>query len=415
MKKKVKIFLGILVAVVALIGIMYNYYKGTEVEVYKVKKRLYSQSFKEVGQVVPTKETSVSSPRDGKIISLRVQEGQSIKSGDLILSLENKEIDYKIRDLEAQLKGIYAQKLQSNSRSNEEQIEGYKLQIENLKSQLEAAKKDLDRVTILYKDGIVSEVDYEKAEQNVKNIESMILQQENNIQIVQKENSPVNGTNEYYNAMQESINTQIQSLEYEKSKGNLYSPVNGTVKDVNIKEGASVSSGTPVVELFSEGDYIIETYVSTKDINDIKLNMNVECILKTNEKDLVFKGVVKKIAPTAVSKISSLGLEEQRIKVTIKPEFKNVSVRPGYDLDVKFTTLQREKSIFITKSAIFPYNDGKAVWVINGSKAHIQPVKTGVEDNKDIIIESGLKEGDLVILDHSIKGKGTRYRPINIE
>lgn len=410
-----KIFLGILVVVAALSGVIYNYYKGTEVEVYKVKKKLYSQSFKEVGQVVPSKETSISSVRDGKIISLKVQEGQSIKSGDLILRLENKEIDYKIKDLEFQLKGIYAQKLQSNSKSNGAQVEGYKLQIENLKSQLEAAKRDLSRVTILYKDGIVSKVDYEKAEQNVKSIENMILQEENNIKIVQKENSPVNGTNEYYSAMQESIRTQIQALEYEKSNGNLYSPVNGTVKAVNVKEGAFVASGTPVVELFSEGDYIIETYVSTKDINDIKLNMNVECILETNKKDLVFKGVVKKVAPAAVSKVSTLGLEEQRIKVTIKPELKNISVRAGYDLDVKFTTLQRENSIFITKSAVFPYNDGKAVWVINGSKAHIQPVKTGVEDNKDIIIESGLKEGDLIILDHSIKGKGTRYQPINIE
>lgn len=415
MKKKVKIFLGILVIVMALIGIMYNYYKGTEVEVYKVKKRLYSQSFKEVGQVVSRKETSISSPREGKVISLKVQEGQSIKSGDLILSLENTEIDYKIRDLEAQRKAIYAQKIQSNSKSNEAQINGYKLQIENLKSQLEAAKKDLDRVTILYEDGIVSEVDYEKAKQNVKNIESMILQEENNIQIIQKENNPVNGTNEYYNAMQESISTQIQSLEHEKSKGNLYSTVNGTVKAVNIKEGAFVSAGTPIIEIFSYGDYMIETYVSTKDINEIKLNMNVECILKTNDKDLVFKGIVKEIAPTAVSKISSLGLEEQRIKVTIKPELKSLSVRPGYDLDIKFTILEKKNSIFITKSAVFPYNDGKAVWVINGSKAYIQPVKTGAEDNKDIIIESGLKEGDLVILDHSIKGKGTRYRPINIE
>ncbi|MBM7869546.1 HlyD family secretion protein [Clostridium pascui] len=415
MKKRVKIFLGILVVVAALSGVIYNYYKGTEVEVYKVKKRLYSQSFKEVGQVVPSKETSISSTRDGKIISLKVQEGQNIKSGDLILRLENKEIDYKIKDLEFQLKGIYAQKLQSNSKSNGAQVEGYKLQIENLKSQLEAAKSDLGRVTILYKDGIVSKVDYEKAEQNVKNIESMILQQENNIKIVQKENSPVNGTNEYYSAMQESISTQIQALEYEKSKGDLYSPVNGTVKAVNIKEGAFAASGTPVVELFSDGDYMIETYVSTKDINGIKLNMNVECILETNKKDLVFKGVVKKIAPAAVSKVSTLGLEEQRVKVTIKPELKNIPVRAGYDLDVKFTTLQRENSIFITKSAVFPYNDGKAVWVINGSKAHIQPVKTGLEDNKDIIIESGLKEGDLVILDHSIKGKGTRYHPINIE
>ncbi|WP_097025974.1 efflux RND transporter periplasmic adaptor subunit [Clostridium peptidivorans] len=415
MKKKVKIVLGILVVAVALIGIIYNYYKGTGVEVYKVKKRTYFQSFKEVGQVVPSKESTINSARDGKVISLKVQEGQSIKSGDLILSLENKEIDFKIRDLEAQLKGIYAQKLQSNSKSNEAQIEGYKLQIENLKTQLESAKKDLERVNILYKEGIVSEVDYEKAQQNVKNIENMILQQENNIQIVQKQNSPANGTNEYYNAMQESISTQIQALEYEKSKGNLYSPVNGIVKAVNIKEGAFVAQGTPVVEIFSQGDYVIETYVSTKDINDIKLNMNIECILKTNEKDLIFKGVVKKIAPTAVSKISSLGLEEQRIKVTIKPELKNASVRPGYDLDIKFTTLQKDNSIFITKSAVFPYNDGKAVWVIKDSKAYIQPVKTGIEDNKDIIIESGLKEGDLIILDHSIKGKGNRYHPINIE
>lgn len=404
MKKGLRIAFWVLVVMGIAAGFAYNYYKGIKVNTYTVEKRNYSQSFKESGEVVADKTNTVHALTNGKIISVNVKEGDKIKKGSLIGKIETKGLDYQIRQLQAQIRSLDAQKLQSDIKSYEAQIEGYNLQIENLKTQLESANKDLERINILYEEGIVSEIEYEKAQQNAKNIENMILQQENNIEILKEQNQPTKGTNEYYEAMKDSIRAQIQSLNYEKSKGNIYASMSGVVKSVHAKAGTFLAAGTPVVEIFSSEKYKIETYILIKDINNIKVGMNVDCILKTREKDLVFKGTVEKIAPTAVDRTSSLGLKEQRIKITINPEFKDITIRPGYSLDIKVTTYKKDNSIFVTKSALFPYKDGKAVWVVRDSKAYIQPVKIGVEDNKDVIIESGLKEGDTVILDYNIKG-----------
>lgn len=404
MKKGVRIAFWILVIMGLSAGFIYNYNKGIKVNTYKVEKRNYSQYFKESGEVIADKENTVYALTNGKITSVKLKEGEKIKKGALIGTIEVKELDYQIRQLQAEIKSLDAQKLQSNPKSYESQIKGYNLQIENLKMQLEAAKKDLERITNLYEQEIVSQVEYEKAQQNVENIENMILQQENNIEVLKEQNQSVNGIDEYYETMKEALRVQIQALNYEKSKGNVYSPMSGTVKYVHVKDGNFLSAGTPIVEIFSPEKYKIETYVLTKDIHNLKVGIKVDCILKTREKDLVFKGTVEKIAPTAVDKTSSLGLKEQRIKITINPEFKDIAIRPGYNLDIKFTTYKKDNSIFINKSALFPYKDGKAVWIVRDSKAYIQPVKVGVEDNKDVVIESGLKEGNTVIIDYSIKG-----------
>ncbi|MCY6369434.1 efflux RND transporter periplasmic adaptor subunit [Clostridium ganghwense] len=404
MKKGVKIAFWILVIMGLAAGFIYNYSKGIKVNTYTVKKRNYSQSFKESGEVTADQTNTVYALTNGKIILVNVKEGDKIKKGSLIGKIDTKGLDYQIRQLQAQIKSLDAQKLQTDIKPYEAQIEGFNLQIENLKRQLEDANKELERVKELYDHEIVSEIEYEKAQQNIENIENMILQQQNNIEVLKEQNQPTKGTDEYYEAMKESVRAQIQSLNYEKSRGNIYASMSGIVKSVNVKTGTVITAGTPVVEIFSPEKYKVETYVLTKDIHNINVGTNVECILKTREKDLVFKGSVEKISSTAVDKVSSLGLEEQRIKLTINPEFKDVTVRSGYNLDIKFTTYKKDNSIFITKSSIFPYKDGKAVWVVRESKAYIQPVKIGVEDNKDVIIESGLKEGDTVILDYNIKG-----------
>lgn len=404
MKKAVKIVFWILVIMGLAGGFIYNNQRGIKVNTYTIEKRDYSQYFKETGEVTADKENKVYALTNGKIISVNINEGQEIKKGDLIGKIDTDELDYQIRQFQAQIRSLNAQKLQSNIQPYDFQIEGYNIQIKNLERELENSNKDLERVKELFDQGIVNEIEYEKAARNIENIENMILVQQNNIEILKEQKQPVKGTNEYYEAMKDAARIQIQSLNYEKSKGNIYASMDGIVKSVNIKEGTFLAAGTPVIEIFSPKKYNLETYVLTKDIHSIKVGMPVDCILKTREEDLVFKGTVEKITAAAETKISSLGLEEQRIKITINPEFKDITVRPGYNLDIKFTTYKKDTSIFITKSAIFPYEDGKAVWVVRDSTAHIQPIKIGVEDSKDVIIESGLKEGDTIILDYNIKG-----------
>ncbi|MDW7672379.1 MAG: hypothetical protein SCM88_11920, partial [Bacillota bacterium] len=118
-----------------------------------------------------------------------------------------------------------------------------------------------------------------------------------------------------------------------------------------------------------------------------------------------FAGRVDRVAPTAVETISALGLEEQRVKVTIEPMPDDPSrLFPGVRLDVRFITDRQENVMAVRKTLLFSYEDGEALWVVENGLARIRPVVTGFENDRDVVIDSGLEPGDRVILSPQLEG-----------
>ena len=58
----------------------------------------------------------------------------------------------------------------------------------------------------------------------------------------------------------------------------------------------------------------------------------------------------------------------------------------------------------IPKTALFPYENGKAVWAVDESKARIRPVVKGMENDKEVIILEGLTSGEQILLDTDLTG-----------
>jgi len=130
---------------------------------------------------------------------------------------------------------------------------------------------------------------------------------------------------------------------------------------------------------------------------------------------LALKGWVQKIAPAAEEKMSALGLLEQRLKVTIEPELpENLILKPGYALDIEFTINKQEDKLVVPKQYSSPIKTKKLCGSCAKNTAQIQPVETGFENERDIVIEKGLKAGDLVLLDPQLEGlkEGIRIKPI---
>lgn len=144
--------------------------------------------------------------------------------------------------------------------------------------------------------------------------------------------------------------------------------------------------------------------------------MEVDLILDRkagdNIRDNILKGTVQSIAPTAVETISPLGLAEQRVKVLVlieptadsfaKEQIENLF--PGYKLDVEFTLDKRENELVVPKTALFPYGEKEALWVVRNGKAEVQPVEKGFENEKEAAITKGLQQGDMVILNPRLEG-----------
>jgi HlyD family secretion protein len=355
MKKKGKLILGALILLGIVGFLVFGNKQALQADLLTVQPSTIAQTFTEDGYVVPEKEIPLYTSTGGKVTVLAVQDGEKVQHGDLLLSFDATELHLQLRQLEGQLKSLQAQ------------------------HELEQSKLELDKLKQLYEAGAISKKEYEDA-QNAANYST-------------------------FPGQIEAIQAQIAAVQHKLKESNVYAPASGTITRVEVKEGMFLAPGSPLMTLHENDNYLVEAYVLTEDVVNIQPKMQVELIQDNPDGDLVFPGTITKINPAAEEKVSALGLLEQRIKVTIKPDIpEKVQLKPGYVLDVDFTLSKKENVLAVPKTALFPFEGGEALWVVRNNVAQIQPVKTGFENQQEIVITEGLKAGDTVILDPQLEG-----------
>lgn len=367
MRKKWKIALGAVFGVVVLSNLIFQTLKPLEVSLMKVEAEDISKKLTEEGIVLAEEEKYISSIYGGKITGINVREGDKVKKGDILITFDTQEIAYQIQSLQGELRSIQAQK------------------------DLQELTVDLETKKLLYEAGIISKKDYEDARYTIHS--------------------------DYYPALISAVRAQIDLLYYQASQRNAISASDGIVTNLQVEEGMVVAPGTQLTTIISGDSYTVETYVLTEDASRLEPGMEVTLIQKNKSGDIIFSGNVDRIAPTAVEKISALGLVEQRLRIAVIPEIpKNLSLKPGYSLDVEFTIDKKEGQLVVPKTVLFPYKDGEALWVVEQGQAAVRTVIKGFENDRDTAITEGLQEGDLIILNPKAEGltEGKRINTDNI-
>jgi HlyD family secretion protein len=241
---------------------------------------------------------------------------------------------------------------------------------------------------------MLSRVELDALWNTVRELELQLAQQEEFLE----------GAKEQFSGSESSIRAQIALLEYQRNNAKFTAPEESTVAAVHIKEGDYVTAGEPLITLFHPGEYEVEVYLLAEDMLHVQSGMEVHVAFKGLSDEEEFDGLVSKIAQSAVERISSLGLEEQRVKVSVALVGDMSRLRSGYAMDVTFVTRREENRLVVPKTALFTYEEGSALWVVREGKAEIQPVEEGLETVDEVVILSGLAEGDLVIRNTRLEG-----------
>lgn len=377
---------------------------------------------------------------------LKSQSGiNSYKSQQQNLDLEEKKqkdsLIYNKQSLQSEYDSIVAQQNTSLEEQNnlnvstEEKIRLQNIIIEQSKSNLKSAQHDFDKAETLLNIGTLSQTEYDKLKEKVDtakaNLDSELQQLEiiktNKIQdskdyyesmkksLEAKINGIDNSLNSsyssamysYYSSLIDGENTNIELLNKKINDCTIKSPVSGTITTLNIKNSNIVNSQTPIAIVKTDDTNEIEVYISTKNIENVKIGNTVELIATRQSGDIKLNGQINKIDDEAVNKLSALGVEERKVRVTIKPEeTKDLTLNSGFDIDVKFNTFKADNKITVPKTAVFKdgNTDKDMIWIVSNNKIDTKEVKLGLELRTEYIIEQGLTPNDIIIKDADIEG-----------
>lgn len=195
----------------------------------------------------------------------------------------------------------------------------------------------------------------------------------------------------------------------------LRAPIDGKVLRVFQESSSVVSVGTPLLELGDPANLEIEIDVLSTDA--VRIKPGAELTIEHWGGGLPLHGNVQMIEPAAFTKVSSLGVEEQRVNIIADfdetPE-RIASLGDGYRIEGRITIDELSNALLIPNSALFRYRRQWNVMKIVDDKAEMQPVTIGMQNETHAQISEGLKQGERVIVYPSEEVQsGTRVRPLN--
>lgn len=421
-KKLLWIIISLVVLIVVMIGLKKGGFIGKEegikVTAEKAALRTIIETVNASGKVYPEIEVKVSPDISGEIVELNVNEGDSVRKGQVLARIY---ADIYLTQRDQVAAGVTQSKAQlSNSTAS---LAGLKATLDNLKNSYDRQKK-------LLNDKVISRAEFEQAEQAYLTAQANYTAAKEGLKSSE--------------ASIQSAQAQLEKADKDLSRTVITSPMDGMISLMNVKKGERVAGnsfnvGTEMMRVADMRSIEVRVDVGENDIPKVKLGDTavVEVDAYTNRK---FKGLVYKIAnPATGLTATSTSAEVTNYKVHIRllPESykdlvgkgRSFPFRPGMSASADIQTRTKQNVLSVALNAVTTRDKkGDAIAGADDKKDDKQPqekeakstttdddieevvfvlqkdnkvkkvkVKTGIQDLNYIEITEGLSDGDQVI------------------
>ena len=427
----------IVIAVVIVAGAALGYTSfssGVPVEAATVASGSIREYVDEEGKTRLAETYLVTMPYNGRIERIDLIEGAQVTKGQVVAHVAPVDIELDIAEAKAVVERLKASIKENDDTSVEEtalkqtvnmvesvdhMVEASEARLESGKAKLEYAEKRLTRAERLTQSGAQTEEERDLAE--MQQVESSVDYQQDNLvfrsaQAMRAAMSLLPTMVRQYiqrkalthNVLEQQLaEAEVNMREAEKNArlGEMTSPVDGVVLEREISNARQVSAGTVLLRIGEWKDLEIEADVLSQDVVRVRPGQTVE----VHGPAIGLKPAVAKVIriyPAGFTKTSSLGVEQQRVKVVMRFEPADLErlreqndLGVAYRVRVRIYTAEASGVLLVPRSALFRGSKNNwQVFAVHDGRAHLRSVKVGLSNDDEAEITAGLAAGDQVIL-----------------
>ncbi len=331
----------------------------------------------------------VSTPVAGRLQRVEVDPGDPVMRGETIVAhmLPTNPAALDVRTREQALAAVQAA---------EAALRVARADLNAAVAHRDLAETELARARELSERRIASEATYDRARQNFRVAEAEVETAEAAISMREADLA---------NARAQLIGFDDQGLA--NAVGNtrsddipLYAPAHGRILRIIQQSETTLPAGAPIMEIGDvEGE--LEVVVELISSDAVQVAIGDRVIIEDWGGLLPLDGVVRRIDPFAITKFSALGVEEQRVPVTVaftgSPE-ERALLGHGYRVEARIVVWRKEDAVRVPASALFRSDDAWAVFVAENGAAAMRPVEIGRNNGVVAEVLDGLEPGQSVIL-----------------
>ena len=380
MKKKIAWMVGGLIVLALLVWAFMP--RATEVEVASVTQGRFERSVQEDGKTRLRDRYVVSTPLAGRVARITLRQGDSVERDAMVATLwplVPALLDERARDQQNAHVGTL-----------EASVSRAKANVGRAMAALDQARAELKRNEALAKEGFVSPNQNETGRLTVR-----LREQE--LESARQEES---------GARHELDQSRIALRQYssgstgaQQRAWQIKAPVSGKILKIQQQSEGIVQAGTPLMELGDPSQLEVVVDVLTEDAAQIRPGTPVQLSNWGGPETL--EGRVRLIEPAAFTKVSALGVEEQRVNavidITSAPD-KRPTLGDGFKVDVRVLVQVVENAVKVPVSALFPVGARSALFVVEGGRARQREIEVAARNGVEAWVKTGLAAGAPVIV-----------------
>ena len=426
MSRKKKIVIGVVLLLLIGAGVGGSIYfrrpQTLEVAAEPIRKRDLEALVSASGKIQPKRQVNISANTMGRVTRLAVEEGQRVKQGQFLLEIDP-------RSLTGQL-----QRGQASVEAARSSLQQSRTLVEQAKATLELAEQNLKRQQELWKEGLTTRENLDRAQNDVNVRQAELRARQQDVR-----------TREQQIRQEEA---GLETTRYNLSQIIIESPMDGLVTRRNIEQGENVvvgtmnNAGTVLLTIADMSVIEAEVEVDETDIPNVSLGQRAKVTIDAVE-GKTFGGRVTEIGNSPIQAAGAAAAAGQRqatnFKVVITLDEEVPDVRPGFTCTADITTATRTQAVSVpiqsltvremlfdsknnlvheppplrrrggpTASVETPVSaaepppghtrkETEGVFVVRDGRAVFVPVTVGVAGERYFEVLSGLKEGDQVI------------------
>ena len=397
--------------------------KPLEVEVVPVESRRLEVSFSERAETMLRRDFPVSLPKSGRIGRIDLEPGDRVKRGEVLVSFDSEPISAEVK---AQSAHLQAQKLQQQAMADStveaSEAEAARRRLDAVRAEtvrmgpmilasqteLTNAQKELARVTALVQSGALPNSRTETAQLAVDQAQANLSSRRAEKAMLKAREAEAAASVTSWQARLDRRQTEAaaqgaavaeaQSLRdrgaHELAQTPIISPIDGMVLSRELRGPQELPGGTLLLKLGRLQD--LEAVCDVLSQDALRLNRGTPVLLDPGSAKPLH-GEVRLKEPQGFTKRSSLGVEQQRVRVRIGLLDPPDDLGTGYELWARFLITQKT-ALSLPASCFVRQGEGYQVWVVKGRELTRLPVEVGTKgDTHWEVLGAALKVGDKVV------------------
>jgi HlyD family secretion protein len=199
-----------------------------------------------------------------------------------------------------------------------------------------------------------------------------------------------------YDARIASVEAELAQLQDEAQRTQMRSPIQGQVLRVLQRSTQFVSEGTPLLELSDPTE--LELVVDVLSTDAERISAGQQMLIGSGTHTSPLQGQVRRVEPSAFTKVSALGIEEQRVNVIGDFIDSPLGLGDAYRVDVRIVVWEQQNTLKAPLSALFRCEQSWCTFVVKDGKADRRMVQIGQRSDSEVEIQQGLEDGEALIL-----------------